>query len=104
MMSQRVRSLVAVALVALAVLGGTARALAATVPNEGNLERQPELPTAPPRPAPAGDQRGTAVVTDAALLIALAARPIRRRGAAGPEEDQMRPRVRAVVTPRRAGP
>jgi hypothetical protein len=36
-------------------------------------------PSAPPPSAPAGDRRGNAVVTDAALLLALAFKPIRRR-------------------------
>ena len=44
------------------------------------LEPAPEpLPSAPPPSAPAGDRRGNALVTDAALLLALVLRPIRGR-------------------------
>lgn len=65
-MRNRIRALAAAALVAHSVSGGTTQA-------------RPGLPTAPPRMAPAGDQRGTAIGTDAALLVALVARPHRRR-------------------------
>jgi hypothetical protein len=52
-------------------------------PEAGDPGRRPELPAAPPRSAPAGDRSGNAVVTDAAVLVALAARPTRRRRSRG---------------------
>jgi hypothetical protein len=77
--SNRIWGLVVAASMALSVLGGTARALAASVPEAGDPGRRPELPAASPRSAPAGDRPGNAVVTDAAVLVALAARPTRHR-------------------------
>jgi hypothetical protein len=103
--SKRIHKLALAALVTLSVAGGAAPALAATLSQERALERQASdnrwkeaglaqdraagepgsaeaIPEPPPTPqtqsAPAGDRRGNATVTAAALLLALVARPIRR--------------------------
>jgi hypothetical protein len=85
------RQLALAGLVALAVVGGPAGAVAAA-PDERTLERQgpadrstpPEpapgpRPSALPRSAPAGDLRGNAVATAAAVLLALVWLPVWRR-------------------------
>jgi hypothetical protein len=85
----RIQTVMVLGLVVLALVGGAGQAAAgqqprgASAPQIGWAARSQPVPgprpSAPSSSAPAGDRRGNAVVTAAALLLALGSRPIRRR-------------------------